>query len=161
MAILNKTVGRLLTVGMSISFLGLIASVLLQVYGRVFMDRIPSWTEETSRMFLIWLVGFGGGLAYRNRSYVNVDLLINLFPKWLKTVFVRGTDLVIAGFMLLFTQQAWQQTIRMGRRQTSPALSIPMQYVFFALVVLGAGVVLFSLATFICELRSGKKGDTA
>ncbi|MDR2392196.1 MAG: TRAP transporter small permease [Planctomycetota bacterium] len=160
MALIDKTIGRLLIAGMSLAFLGLVGSVLLQVFARWFLPRVPSWTEETSRMFLIWLVGFGGGLAYRRGGYVNVDLLINFFPARLRRPLARLGDLIIALFMILFTWQAWLQTVRMGRRQTSPALDLPMQYVFFALCVLGAGVVLFSL----CHLlpgspASGEKGE--
>ncbi len=158
MAFLNKTLGRLLTLGMSLAFFGLVGSVLLQVFSRWLLPKVPNWTEETSRMFLIWMVGFGGGLAFRERSYVNVDLLISLFPKWLTRVFARGTDLLIALFMLVFTREAWNQTVKMGMRQTSPALDIPMQYVFFALVVLGAGVVVFALAAFFLDGSSVKEG---
>ncbi|MDR1535830.1 MAG: TRAP transporter small permease [Planctomycetota bacterium] len=161
MALIDKTIGRLLTAGMSIAFLGLVGSVLLQVFARWFLPKVPSWTEESSRMFLIWLVGFGGGLAYRHGSYVNVDLLINLFPAWLRRFLTRLGDLIIALFMILFTWQAWLQTIRMGLRQTSSALDLPMQYIFFALCVLGAGVVLYSLLRFFLGSPAGeeKKGE--
>ena len=149
MPIVNKTIGRLLTVGMALSFLGLVGSVLLQVFARWFMTIVPSWTEESARMFLIWMVGFGGGLACRDGSYVNVDLFINLLSGKVKTVLLRFSYLLIAAFMALFTSESWKMTMRMGRRQTSPSLDIPMQYVFFAMCVLGAGVVLFSLLALI------------
>ncbi|MDR1535725.1 MAG: TRAP transporter small permease subunit [Planctomycetota bacterium] len=161
MPIISKAVRWFLVAGMALAFLGLIGSVLLQVFARLFLPSLPSWTEETSRIFLIWMVGFGGGLAYRERAYVNVDLLINLFPSWLKTAFVKVSDLLIAAFMILFTRQAWLQTIRMGLRQTSPALYIPMQYVFFALCLLGIGVFLFALASFAGGLFNKPKGEYA
>jgi TRAP-type C4-dicarboxylate transport system permease small subunit len=160
MGLIDKTIGRLLAAGMLLAFLGLIGSVLLQVFARWLLPRVPSWTEESSRMFLIWLVGFGGGLACRNRGYVNVDLLINILPPRLSRFLVRLGDLVIALFMILFTWLAWLQTIRMGRRQTSPALDLPMQYVFFALCFLGAGVALFSLChLFLGSPAGGEKGE--
>ncbi len=154
MGIVNKTLGRLLTFGMAMSFLGLVGSVLLQVFARWFLPSVPSWTEETARIFLIWMVGFGGGLAYRDGGYVNVDLLINLLPKALSSVLLRFGDLIIAAFMALFTYEGWQMTMRMGRRQTSPALYIPMQYVFVAFAALGAFVVLYALFSFFYGLRA-------
>lgn len=158
MPIINKTLGRLLTLGMALAFLGLVGSVLLQVFARWFMTIVPSWTEESARMCLIWMVGFGGGLACRNGAYVNVDLFISLLPKKLTAALLRCGDLVVALFMALFTQEAWKMTMRMGRRQTSPALDVPMQYIFFALCVLGAGVVLFSLLRFFLGHEKVKEG---
>ena len=156
MTIINKTIGRLLTLGMALAFLGLVGSVLLQVFARWFFTTVPSWTEETARMFLIWMVGFGGGLAYRDGGYVNVDLLINLLPKKVTGFLIRAGDVLIAAFMALFTSQAWTMTMRMGRRQTSPALDVPMQYVFFAFCMLGGGVILFSLLSFAFGHRAKK-----
>lgn len=154
MPIIRKVLGPLLTLGMALSFLGLVGSVLLQVFSRWLLPTVPSWTEETARIFLIWMVGFGGGLAYRDGSYVNVDLLINLLPRKLASFLLRAGDLVIVVFMTVFTYEGWQMTMRMGRRQTSPALYIPMQYVFFAFCVLGAFVVLFALLSFLYGLRA-------
>ena len=149
MAFLNKTLGRLMAAGMALSFLGLVAVVLLQVFARLALPKVPSWTEELSRYFLLWLVGFGGGLAMRDGGYVNVDLLISLFPAWLRKLLLSGGNLLITLLMLLFTQQAWINTVRVGMRQTSPVLYIPMQYIFGSMVALGIGTAVFALAAFI------------
>ncbi|MDR3077438.1 MAG: TRAP transporter small permease [Planctomycetota bacterium] len=152
MTFLNKTLGRIMAAGMALSFLGLVGVVLLQVFARLALPKVPSWTEELSRYFLLWLVGFGGGLAMRDGGYVNVDLLLNLFPAWLKKLILAIGNLLIAALMLLFTQQAWINTVRVGMRQTSPVLYIPMQYIFGSMVALGAGTVIFTLAVFVAGL---------
>lgn len=143
----------LLCIGMSTAFIGLILAVLLQVFARVFLPKVPSWTEEVSRIFLIWMVGCGAGLAMRQKSFVNVDLVVNLLPGRAKALLEALVDLLICLLMAVCLHQGWRH-LALGRRQTSPALEIPMQYVFFALVVLAAGILLFAAVACVLNLAT-------
>jgi len=70
--------GRLLELSSILSFLGLVAVVLLQVYARLFLPKSPHWTEEASRFLFIYTVSFASGLAIREKAFVNVDVFTNL-----------------------------------------------------------------------------------
>lgn len=147
-----KAAARLLAAGMTLSFLALIVTVLTQVFARVFLPKVPSWTEEVSRFLLIWMVSFGAGLAMRNRSFVNVDIVTGLLPARARKALQMLSSLLVIAFMCVFTVKAWDH-LALGRRQTSSALYLPMQYVFYALVVMGAGIVFFGLVALVGDMR--------
>ena len=51
--------GKILSAGTLISTLALLSSVIIQIYGRFFMESAPSWTEEAARVFFIYTMSFG------------------------------------------------------------------------------------------------------
>ena len=82
-----------------VTFLGLVAVVLLQVYARLFLPRSPHWTEEASRFLFAYTVSFAAGLAVKEKAYVNVDVFTNLLPEMLKQWLEVLLDLLVAAFM--------------------------------------------------------------
>ncbi len=153
----QKLVSRLLTFGMMLSFVGLIAAVLLQVFARLALPKVPSWTEEVSRFLLIWMVSCGAGLSLRENGYVNVDLFIGKFSARVQNVLRALSDLLVIFLMGIFLRYAWAH-LALGRRQTSPSLEIPMQYVFYAFVVMAAGILFFAFFALIDSMRKAMKG---
>ncbi|MEM6772595.1 MAG: TRAP transporter small permease subunit, partial [Bacteroidota bacterium] len=59
--------------GILLSALGLVLSVLIQIYGRFFLDASPPWTEEASRLFFIYTVAFGAAPALLDGYFVFLD----------------------------------------------------------------------------------------
>ncbi|MCL2000287.1 MAG: TRAP transporter small permease [Planctomycetes bacterium] len=150
-SLVSKSLRMLMAIGMSAGLLGLILTVLLQVFARAFLPKVPSWTEEISRFFLIYMVGCGAGIVMHKKAFVNVDLIINLLPVRLKSLLTALIDLAICVLMWVFSHQAIRH-LALGRRQTSPSLYIPMQYIFFALVIMGIGILIFAAGSCLCNL---------
>jgi TRAP-type C4-dicarboxylate transport system permease small subunit len=46
----RKRLRKIMRAGIVLSTLGLILSVLIQIYGRFFLAASPPWTEEASRL---------------------------------------------------------------------------------------------------------------
>ena len=74
-----KLINRSLKYGTLICTYAFIASVLIQIYARFFMESAPSWTEEASRLFFVYAIAFASGLAYRDGYYVALDFFFSLF----------------------------------------------------------------------------------
>lgn len=91
---LKKFLERTLEWTSSLCFAGLIAVVLLQVFARLFLARSPHWTEEASRFLMLYMVAFAAGLAARDRAYVNVDFLLNVFKGRLRAFVDLCIDLL-------------------------------------------------------------------
>ena len=70
----------ILKMGSIASLAGMVSVVMLQVVARLFFPKVPTWTEEVSRLMLLYTVGFSAGLAVKERAYVNVDILTSRFP---------------------------------------------------------------------------------
>lgn len=157
----SKIFGGLLTTGMIISFAGLILCVLLQVFARLFLPKVPSWTEEVSRFLLIWMVSFGAGLSMRDTNYVNVDLFTNMLPKQARKYLSVIADVLVIFLMAVFFYWAIPHHIRLGGRQTSPALEISMQYVFAAFIVMPIGIIIFGIINLINKLTGKSNAPLA
>ncbi|MGI6791051.1 TRAP transporter small permease [Aminivibrio sp.] len=149
--------GHLLEIGAILSFLGLVAVVLLQVYARLFLPKSPHWTEEASRFLFIYTVSFASGLAIRERAFVNVDVFVNLLPQTLQRWLQIMLDLLVAAFMAVVFYYSLKN-LGIGRMQTSASLRVPMHYIFASMSVLSGTVVLYSLAEVFRDVRMASGG---
>ncbi|MEO0331248.1 MAG: TRAP transporter small permease subunit, partial [Bacteroidota bacterium] len=77
---MNRTaqfITYLLRLGTLLSTAGFIASTLIQICARFFMESAPSWTEEVARFFFVYAMSFAAGIALKDRYYVHLDVLYN------------------------------------------------------------------------------------
>lgn len=145
---------KALEVGALISFLGMIAVVSIQVFARFALPKAPSWTEEAARIFFIYTASFAGGLAIKTKAFVYVDTFVNLLPAKIQKILSIVIYLVIAVFMGIVVYQSIGY-IRIGVIQSSPALRIPMSYVFTSTFVMSFFIGLYSLIELGKTLISG------
>lgn len=131
-------------IGVGVSFLVLIGTVLTQVLGRTF-NSSPIWTEELTRYSMLYMVAFGAGLAFRSGDLVNVDVVCESLPgKWpwrLRLISATLTAVLCAYLM----PPAWKY-VSIGAMQTSPAMTLRMDFVHFS--VFGLLVTLFLFSAF-------------
>lgn len=134
---------RILKYGTLISTLGLIGTVLLQIFARFLLESAPSWTEEASRFLFIYAISFAAGLAMKQKYYVHLDLIFNkLSPKGQQLL-----ELIIAVLIVLlfgiFTFFSFQ-FIALGHPETSPSMRIPMSFSFFSMFIMGISISFFA-----------------
>lgn len=139
--------------GVLLSLLGMIGAVVIQVFTRIFIDSAPSWTEELARIFFIYLVAFGGGLAIRDHSYIGLDYFVEKFnPKPLKTILIIVKLIVLLfGMLLLFFSLPF---VTIGMTETSPSLGFNMSYLFSSMMVLGGLIVFYSAYDLLTNEKS-------
>lgn len=153
MSLLKKFLERTLEWTSSLCFAGLIAVVLLQVFARLFLARSPHWTEEASRFLMLYMVAFAAGLAARDRAYVNVDFLLNMFKGRLRAFVDLCIDLLSIVLMVTIARYGWDNAM-VGRIQTSASLSIPMHLVFMAVVLHAVSVAFYTAIHIIDDLAA-------
>lgn len=145
---LLKQIERLIRGGTCIAFAVMIAAVVVQVVARTFMSQPPIWTEETSRVALLYIMGLGVGASFLTGDLVNVDLALMVMPRRLR----RFCEIVSAGlvsaFGFLLVPGAWEFTVS-GAMQTSPVLQVEMQYVFACVLFFSVLLGVFGLIKFI------------
>ncbi|MDP5308695.1 TRAP transporter small permease [Paracoccus spongiarum] len=146
-----------LRAGTGIAFAVLIGAVTIQVVGRSFVGSSPVWTEELTRFALLYLAGFGTGLALLSGDLVNVDLVSEGMPgAWPWRLRLLSAALVL-GFCALLIGAAWRFTA-IGAMQTSPAMAVPMNYVHGSVLLLLAMLALAALARLIAMLTGASDG---
>ncbi|AUH66567.1 TRAP transporter small permease [Paracoccus zhejiangensis] len=135
MAQMIRWMRAFLRLGTGISFLVLIVAVTVQVVSRSFVGGSPVWTEELTRFALLYLAGFGTGMALFTGDLVNVDLFSEGLPgrgPWVLRLVSAALVLVFCvltiGPALRFTQ--------IGAMQTSPAMGLRMDWVHGSVLLL-------------------------
>lgn len=141
---MTKWLERVSRAAAGLSFCVLGIAVLVQVLGRSVFSDSPVWTEELTRFSLLYLAAFGAGLAYKTGDMVNVDLVYNALPGRLPDILRLVSALVTAALCFALIGPAWTYT-SIGALQTSPALGWPMDFIHASILVLLAGLGVFSL----------------
>ncbi|WP_146591163.1 TRAP transporter small permease [Puniceibacterium confluentis] len=107
-------------------------AVLVQVGGRYVFNYSIAQAAEIATFSQIWLVLLGAGVAVARGQHVAIDMV----PAALPLPAARGAMIAIALVCMAFLAVlAWGSLplIRMGDFQTSPALRMPMKYMYFCL----------------------------
>jgi TRAP-type C4-dicarboxylate transport system permease small subunit len=141
---LNKAIENLLV----IIFGALVLDVVWQVASRYLIGQSSSFTEEFARFALIWLAILGA--AYINgqpSGHLSMDFLVDkLSPAQQRTrrqriqyfmILFAVVVMIIGGGNLVYT------TLKLG--QTSPALHVPLGYVYAIVPVSGLLIVYFCI----------------
>lgn len=124
-----------LRLGTGISFLVLIFAVAVQVAARSFVGGSPVWTEELTRFALLYLAGFGTGMALFTGDLVNVDLFSESLPGRGPWVLRLVSAVLVLVFCALTIGPALRFT-RIGALQTSPAMGLRMDWVHGSVLLL-------------------------
>ena len=143
--------------GLFASFMVLIVSVLVQVIGRTFVHSSPVWTEELTRFALLYMTGFGAGLAFRSGDLVNVDLVSESLPAKASWFMRLIATTAVAALCILLLAPAWRYTM-IGVLQTSPALGLRMHYVHVTISLLLFVLLLFAMLRILRMLFAGDSG---
>jgi TRAP-type C4-dicarboxylate transport system permease small subunit len=112
------------------------AIVGASVYFRYVANASLTWSEEATRYLAIWLVFIGAGLAHRWRQHVRIGLLLERLPGRKRHLGELLVELVV---LTLFVTIGWFG-LKLGlanleRNQLSPAMRIPIGWVYFAVPV--------------------------
>ncbi|WP_281980946.1 TRAP transporter small permease [Thalassorhabdomicrobium marinisediminis] len=143
-------------IGVGVSFFVLIVTVLTQVLGRTFGSS-PIWTEELTRFSMLYMVAFGAGLSLRSGDLVNVDVVCeNLGGRWPRRLrlVAAAVTAVLCAYLL---PHAWKY-VSIGAMQTSPAMTLRMDFVHFAVFGLLLTLFVFSAFRVAGMLFAGRDG---
>ncbi len=133
--------------------------VLWGVFTRYVAGSQASWTEELARFLLIWIGLLGAAYAAGQRMHLAIDLLPRRLDERgrrrlqvlinVLVILFAATVMVLGGFRYVYL------TLTLG--QTSPALQIPMGYVYLIVPVSGLLVILYK----VLELIQPEKPEPA
>lgn len=125
---------RIIKIETWISLLLLFAMFLLiviQVVSRYLFEHPFSWTEELARYAMIWMIFVASVHLTSTGEHIVITLIDKIVPaaavKWV----IALSYLVVAGTCLVLMVPGWTFVSRMFMA-TSPAMSIPMGWVYLA-----------------------------
>lgn len=106
------------------------------VYFRYVVNSSLIWSGEATRYLAIWLVFIATGLAHRWRQHVRIGILLERLPGRARHVGELVVELVV---LTLFATIGWfgleLGLTNLERGQLSPAMGIPIGWIYFAVPV--------------------------
>ena len=75
-----KTSDTILEISTVLALTGILVLMTLQIIMRYFVGKPLQWTDEVSRMCMVWMTFLGSALAFRNQAHICVDLITNHLP---------------------------------------------------------------------------------
>ena len=119
-----------------VSLSAMLVVVLIATFCRYTQIIVLEWPDELTRYLMMWMVFIGCGLAAAKGSHFAIEAVYVLLPHRgkriltiLKTIV---TDLLLL-FILYLSINMTQKQLIMG--QTSPAMKIPMWFMYLAIPV--------------------------
>ena len=137
----------------------------LQVVMRYVFNNSLVWSEEVSKYAFIWSGFLSIGYCIKKGLSIKIDILIQLFPPKLQKI-LSGLGLLVLmvffGLMIQASLVIIDQALAGG--QTSPALHVPMAYVYCGPII-GFVIAIFRIVEIFvkwlygCIVGGKKEGD--
>lgn len=153
-----KVIRKINDVAVMIALALLSLFVVLQVICRYALGSPLTWSEELSRYLQIWMVMLGSAVMMRKGGHLAIDLVTASLPKSIK----RVTDFIVfIAIIVFFGIVCWQGIFLTANAvsQTAPATNLPMCYVYAALPVGGALILMETVIRFVRFLRTGSPDE--
>lgn len=126
----------------------LVVDVLWGVVSRFVLGAQSRFTEELATMLLIWVSLLGASLAYGSGQHLGVDYFASKLHPDARRLMHRIVAAVVMAFAAsVMVYGGWilfSRTLASG--QVSPAMGLPMGYVYLVVPISGALFILEALA---------------
>lgn len=135
--------------------IGMSVLIFVQVVMRYVFSASLTWSEELARYLFVWLVYFSVSYTAKREKHIRIDAALMLFPKKLRPYIELLSEILILAFSIFIVFTAFTVVGKItASGQTSPALGLPMQYVYAAPLF---GFILTSFRTLQTIIRLVKK----
>ena len=125
----------------------LVLDVLWQVISRYLVRSPSSFTDELARFLLIWVGILGAAYATGQKLHLAIDVLINKFQPRSRTVieYLIHTSIAIFALLVMVIGGVNLINILLKSGNISPALSIPIGYIYAVIPVSGILIIYYAL----------------
>lgn len=118
-------------------FVVLVGVVFFQVVARYVFNRPPAWTEELARYCQVWIILLTSPLCIRKGSHLAVDYLGHRLSARNRLVLEVCVHILIVAYVVVVLVYGIQLMV-VGRFQVSPAMGIPMSWIYSVFPLAGA-----------------------
>ena len=142
----------------------LVLDVLWQVFTRFILNDPSTWTEELAVFMLIWVSLLGAAVALGRGAHLGIDYFVGKLPPRARVTTEVFAFFCIAAFSLLVMVVGGIDLVAstLQLEQISPALGVPMGYVYLAIPISGFFLTLYAIVGLAERLRALRvRNDTA
>lgn len=141
-----------------VAIISLVVTVSWQVFSRYVLNDPSSWTDELARYLMIWFGLSGASYLFGKNGHLAITLFIGALKMSHQKYAYLVINIVSVAFINLAMVKGGLQLIGRTGTQLSPALQIPMSYVYMILPISGVLMTLY-IALNTVELFSQPSQD--
>lgn len=125
----------------------MVIDVVWQVFSRFVIQAPSSFTEELAGFLLIWIGLLGCSYAYYKKAHLGIDTVTSLIAPFYRNIVEIIIQCVICIFALfvLFIGGIKLVNLTFTLGQISPAIKIPMGYIYLVLPLTGLLFIFYSV----------------
>ena len=156
----TQKITKILEIFLIILMSTIVVDVSWQVFTRFILQDPSSFTEELAGFLLIWIGLLGASYAVYTKAHLGIDII----GRKLNSDSRRNLDVVIYTIVILFSLfilviGGWRLVnITFTLNQISPAMGLPMGYVYLVLPLTGLLIIYYSVVHILVAI---KKNNTA
>jgi TRAP-type C4-dicarboxylate transport system, small permease component len=147
--ILDSILAHLLVLLMGL----MVLNVLWQVFSRYVLGQPSAFTDELARFLMIWLGLLGAAFVSGKTGHVAIDVLAKRASaknqKWLKRTV--SVSIILFCLAAMVTGGGWLVFTTYELKQLSPALGLPLAYVYMVIPLSGLIVVYYKFFDIISD----------
>jgi len=135
----SKTLGGInkVTKYMTSGFLiVMVVIIFLQIVSRIVIQSSFSWTEELARFLMIWLTFLGAAFSFQHGAHIGISMLTDKLPKKVSAIITLLVGILCSVLFVILTVKGFE-LVGKSANQTSPAMRIPMSYVYSVIPISG------------------------
>ncbi|WP_194246262.1 TRAP transporter small permease [Martelella limonii] len=142
-----RVIDALLGVAIVIGFSVMVGCVVWQVVSRYVLQTPSIYTDEISRFLFIWVALIGGAYTFGKGRHLAIELLAPALSGWQK----KASELLVLAIIALFAIMVMMKgggglvARTLANGQVSPAMQLPMGYIYLALPIGGAIILFYCL----------------
>ncbi len=137
---------------------GFVTLAFLQVFCRFILNDSLTWSEELCRYLFVWMVFLGAGVGILHKRHIIIDIVPNLIPGSARKYYDVAINVLILAFTVLLMRYGLVFAQR-GMRQNSPAMQIPLGYVYGGIILGGAVMFINTVRVTLAGFLEGVKPE--
>lgn len=126
--------------------------LLLGVFSRYVMVRTFTWYDEIARGCFVWLTFLGAAVGVKRHAHFRLHVVVDRLSPRLRQV----TVLILPVAVIIFASVLIQQGLvflELGRFQQTPVMGLSKMWIYVAIPIGGALMILYSLGPLWTAIR--------
>ena len=134
---------KIINFGMMTSLALLSIIISLEVFSRYFFRLPLPWSTDFNRFFFVYLIFLGAVAGVREKAHLNIDIIIERFPKKIRAVWEIIINVLIILFLIALMLGGTRFAID-NFFQVTPYLMISISY-YYVVIPFSALIMIYYL----------------
>ena len=126
--------------------------LLLGVFSRYVLVKTFTWYDEIARGCFVWLTFLGAAVGVKRQAHFRLHIIVDRLTPRLRQATVIILPLVVIIFAGVLIQQGLV-FLEIGKFQQTPVMGLPKTWIYVAIPIGGALMILYSLGPLWRALR--------